>query len=108
MVPLQSAAKPWACGSGRCRHEAPPSRVRYRLSAATTPVAGVVAADSLYLTRDGGASWRHLPDPHAQGLAADCNGTMVWKIRPWAGWLLAHQCERWFASPFPETGSAKG
>jgi len=74
----------------------------------TSPATGVVAADSLYLTRDGGISWRHLPDPHAQGLAPDCDSTMVWKVRPWAGWLLAHQCERWFASPFPGTGSAEG
>ncbi|HSS78924.1 MAG TPA: YCF48-related protein, partial [Thermoanaerobaculia bacterium] len=74
----------------------------------TSPATGVVAADSLYLTRDGGVSWQHLPDPHAQGLAAECNGTMIWKARPWAGWLLAHQCERWFASPFPETGGAEG
>lgn len=63
---------------------------------------------SLFLTSDGGASWRSLPTPAAQGVIHGCSGSNqeIRKIRRWGGRLLIHQCENWFASPFPETVTA--
>ncbi len=63
---------------------------------------------SLFFTSDGGASWRSLPTPAAQGVIPGCSGSdqEIRKIRRWGGRLLVHQCENWFASPFPETVTA--
>jgi photosystem II stability/assembly factor-like uncharacterized protein len=61
---------------------------------------------SLFLTSDGGSSWRSLPAPAAQNAAPGCTDQQVRKIRRWGGRLLVHQCGSWFASPFPETATA--
>jgi photosystem II stability/assembly factor-like uncharacterized protein len=73
----------------------------------TSPAEGFLGTwHSLWFSPDGGASWQSLPTPFARNAAPGCTDQEVRKIRRWGGWLLVHQCQGWFASPFPESVAA--
>jgi photosystem II stability/assembly factor-like uncharacterized protein len=71
----------------------------------TSPADGLVSADKLYRTVDGGKSWRQLPDPFAQGLSPGCDRDEVEKASRWADWIYVQQCGEWFRSRLVEDGT---